>query len=150
MDRQGLPWWCFVAVVLSCLHEERKGAAEVFTRLSSCKGKFQQITSVGQWSLGQMCGCPAVVLGTQSCSPSKHLHGAQVSVSLLLSAGALALQPLPPCLGFVQCVSLTINNIFPPLSTLHYHTTNLESVGGADFPHFSTQRMCSLLLNCPQ
>lgn len=36
----------------------KKVAAEVFTS----KGKFQQITSVGQWSLGQMCGCP-------SCGP---------------------------------------------------------------------------------
>lgn len=51
-----------------------------------------------QWVSGHLARCvavPAVVLETQSCSPSKHLHGAQVSVSLLLCLQEL--WPSSPC-----------------------------------------------------
>lgn len=68
--------------------------------------------------------------------------------SVCRSSGPSAPATLPGlCTVCVIRLVLTINNIFPPLSTLHVHTTNLESVGGADFHRFSTQRVCSLLLN---
>lgn len=127
-----------------------KAAAEVFTSLSSCKEMFQQITSVGQWSLGWMCGCPSC--GPWDTEQLVPLNGAQVSVSLLL-----CLQELWPCSSchlawalYSECHQTGLNHqqyLYPPLSTLDDHTKNLEGFSSADFHHFSTERMCSPILN---
>lgn len=124
-----------------------KVAAEVFTSLSSCKGKFQQIFHLS----GSVVTWPDVTQlwslwhrATHPVSTCMELRWVCHCFSVCRSSGPPAPATLPGlCTVCVIGLVLTISSSFPPLSTLQYHTTNLESISGQISITFP-QRECAL------
>lgn len=150
-------WGCATEAV--CMN---RIVAEFFnsTSLSSCKVKFQQFfTSVGQWSLVQICSCPScgpweTVLPHRAleggCSPSQHLawtSDKRVAASVFVCSFTDTQNTVTLPGFFTVCYNrlvLRINNESSALSTLHYHIANLSSIS-EDFHCFSTECVLCLL-----